>query len=306
MKPQRDRTYVTLVSDSARWDQWRPRKGDVIVCTAPKCGTTWTQMIVALLIHGPNLPQPLTRLSRWLDRVSEPIASVIAEFEAQDFRRVVKTHSPLDGLPYWEEVDYVVCGRDPRDAFLSTFDHMANVSDATIAEARKRAVRSEEFVPIDYNRMFRMWLTTPSQPWVADGYPLGSVLYHADSFWSWRKLPNIHFQHYADLRRDLDREMRRLAAFLGIDVDERAFPALVEAASFPVMQKHGEENAPGAHLGEWRDSQAFFRKARLDEWQTVLDDDNKQLYDRLASERLSPSLRGWLERGRSAWDPKRA
>ena len=32
-------------------------------------------------------------------------------------------HTPLDGLPYYPEVRYIFCGRDPRDAFLSFVDH---------------------------------------------------------------------------------------------------------------------------------------------------------------------------------------
>ena len=47
--PTRD--YHTMIMNSARWDGYRPRTGDVIVATYPKCGTTWTQRIVGLLIH---------------------------------------------------------------------------------------------------------------------------------------------------------------------------------------------------------------------------------------------------------------
>src|SRR3954451_13164240 len=131
--------YVTPVYDSARWEFFKPRAGDIVVCTAPKCGTTWTQMLCALLVHGsPRLPQPLTRLSRWLDRHTQPIEDVIAHFDAQPFRRIIKTHTPLDGLPYHEEVSYIVCGRDPRDAFLSMVDHFHNLSQQSLAAIAQR------------------------------------------------------------------------------------------------------------------------------------------------------------------------
>lgn len=42
--PVRSRCYVTPVSDSSRWLGYKPRAGDIIVCTPPKCGTTWTQI----------------------------------------------------------------------------------------------------------------------------------------------------------------------------------------------------------------------------------------------------------------------
>jgi hypothetical protein len=307
MTPKRLHHYVTPVADSARWEQWRPRDRDIFVCTPPKTGTTWTQMLCALLVHqSPHLPLPLTRLSRWLERVTEPVESVIADFEAQNFRRIVKTHTALDGLPWYEGTSYVFCGRDPRDAFLSGMDHFANLSEESVAGAMRRARIPEDFrLPTDPNVLFQMWLTMPTHDWVPDGFPMGSVLYYASSFWPYRRLPNIFFLHYDDLLDRLGEEMRRLSQFLNIPVDERVFPSLVQAASFDAMRKHGADNAPGAHLGEWRDANAFFKSARHKEWKSVLSAENLALYDRVANERLDPVLRLWLEGGRTkTGDPK--
>lgn len=299
-KPERLHTYADMIYDSTRWDSFRPRKGDIVVATPAKCGTTWTQMICALLVHQTaEFPLPLTKLSRWIERHTEPIDQVVADFEAQPWRRIVKTHTPLDGLPYYEEVSYVFCGRDPRDAFLSGLDHIGNLSEKAWKEALARGKMPASFsLPTDANVRFRMWITAGPQPWVWDGFPLGSVLYLADSFWQHRDLPNIHFLHYADLTRDLDGEMRRLSAALGIPVDEAKWPSLVNAARFETMKANAAANAPGAHLGEWSDSSAFFRKARSGEWRGVLSAENQALYEKVASERLSPALRTWLEDGR--------
>src|SRR5580693_6663701 len=109
--PERVHRYETVNADSARWDAFQPRGGDIIVATAPKCGTTWTQMLCALLVHGPDLPAPLTRLSPWLDQLWTPVDALVAELDAQPWRRIIKTHTPLDGLPYFDNVSYVFCGR---------------------------------------------------------------------------------------------------------------------------------------------------------------------------------------------------
>jgi len=307
MRPQRAHSYLTPVADSKRWDNWRPRGGDIIVCTPPKAGTTWTQMICALLVHQTQeLPLPLTQLSRWLERHSEPIDKVIADYESQDFRRIVKTHTPLDGLPYFDDAFYVYCGRDPRDAFLSAADHLENFSDASHADANRRANVPADFrFPKDLNTFFQMWLTLPTQDWVPDGFPMGSVLYHASSFWPHRTLPNILFVHYDDLSAGLEEVMRRISDFLHIPINDHVFSSLVEAARFSAMKESGSQNAPGAHIGEWRDPSAFFKKARHGEWRTVLTPENLQLYDRIANERLDPVLRNWLEHGqRIAGDPR--
>src|SRR5579863_1604266 len=218
-RPERVHRYETAVADSDRWDCFKPRDGDIIVVTAPKCGTTWTQMLCALLVHGPDLPMPLTRLSPWLDRLSTPIGALVADLEAQPWRRIIKTHTPLDGLPYFDNVSYVFCGRDPRDAFLSMMDNMRNTSDATMSAVRARMGLPADFVfPDDPNVFFPVWMTAPIHAWVEDGFPTGSVFGTARDFWRWRELPNLHFVHYRDLVCDLDGEMRRLASFLGVRV----------------------------------------------------------------------------------------
>ena len=51
------RRYEASMYDSNRWDGFELRPGDIIISTPPKCGTTWTQMICALLIlQEPELP----------------------------------------------------------------------------------------------------------------------------------------------------------------------------------------------------------------------------------------------------------
>jgi len=288
-----------MIYDSRRWEAFRPRAGDIVVATPAKCGTTWTQMICALLVHQtPDLPLPLTQLSRWIERHTEPVEDVVAEFAAQPWRRIVKTHTPLDGLPYYDDVTYVFCGRDPRDAFLSGLDHIDNISEKTRADAFARGKMPASFtLPTDLNVRFQMWISAGPQPWVWDGFPIGSVLYLSDTYWRHRDLPNIHFLHYADLTRDLDGEMRRLSDTLGIPLDEAKFPSLVNAARFDTMKANAARNAPGAHLGEWADNTSFFRKARSGEWRDVLSPANQALYEKIASERLSPELKHWLENG---------
>ncbi len=106
--------YRSLIQDSARWDGFVMRPTDVVISTPPKCGTTWTQMLCALLIFdGPRFPAPLSQLSPWLDQTVRPLDEVYALYDAQQHRRFIKTHTPLDGLPLQNDVTYLVVGRDP-------------------------------------------------------------------------------------------------------------------------------------------------------------------------------------------------
>lgn len=308
-RPERIHHYRTPIYDSDRWQDFDQRPGDVLVCTAPKCGTTWTQMICALLVHqSPDLPQPLTRLSRWVERLTQPIEVVNDEMAAQPFRRVLKSHTPFDGLPYAEDVSYVVCGRDPRDAFLSMLDHFDNLSPESLADAAVRMGLPADSAlpfPTEPDALFAIWQTVPDQVWTEDGVPFGSMTHFIKSYWAWRRLPNLYFLHYADLMSDLEGEMRRLADFLGVSVSEETWPALVGAASFTSMREDADSLAPGAHLGEWKSNDAFFKRARMGEWRTRLSPESQALYERLSTARLEPPLKRWLEGGRAAGgDPR--
>jgi hypothetical protein len=301
--PERSREYVTPVCDSSRWDGYRPRPGDIVVCTPPKSGTTWTQMICAMLVHrSAELPLPLTRLSRWLDRYTIPVAELLRELEAQTHPRIIKTHTPLDGLPYYPEVQYVSCGRDPRDAFLSFVDHLGNISAETMADLNRRMGNPDDAQPpLDADWLFPLWVTTGVQPWTRDGAPFGLPTFHmVESFWGFRHLPNIYFLHYAALTRDLDGEMRRLAAWLGYAFADAEWPSLVAAASFGGMKRRAQETAPDADRGEWRSAGDFFRSARMEAWREGLSAENQALYETASSDRLDPDAKAWAEGGRLA------
>src|SRR5437879_4553373 len=97
------RRYEASMYDSNRWDGFELRPGDIIISTPPKCGTTWTQMICALLVfQTPTFDRSLDLISPWLDMLTRDRDSVVADLEAQHHRRFIKTHTPLDGVPFDE------------------------------------------------------------------------------------------------------------------------------------------------------------------------------------------------------------
>jgi hypothetical protein len=91
--------YRSVVADSARWEGFRFRPGDIVISTPPKCGTTWMQRLVALLVFDDTqLYAPISRISPWLDMQLAPLEEVAALLDAQRHRRLIKTHTPLDGM----------------------------------------------------------------------------------------------------------------------------------------------------------------------------------------------------------------
>ena len=314
LKPQRVHHYTTVLFDSARWEGFEHRPGDILVCTAYKAGTTWTQMICALLIfQRAQLDRPLSEISPWLEMEIRPVDEAFATLAGQSHRRFIKSHTPLDGLPWWDDATYLFVGRDPRDILLSMVNHKRNINpEATAAMvARKLGIPKDQVppsglrLPEDVNDLARMWLSQGSFPWEEDGFPFWSVFNHARTFWEFRHLPNIHFLHYGDLQADLAGQMRRLAGLLSIDVPENRWPALVEAAGFASMRDNADMTAPDAHLDMWRDNKEFFHKGTTGQWRDGLSPETLALFETVMAERMPPALSAWMCSGsRGEGDPK--
>lgn len=307
--PVREHVYNSIFFDSGRWAGFKARRGDIFVCTSYKAGTTWTQMICALLIHQtPKLPRPLAELSPWLDMHLSPIEEVLDGLEKQPHRRFIKTHTALDGLPYDENVTYLYCGRDPRDVFMSMQHHMSNLDMERvigILVGRGLELQPPPPVPDDVNERFALWMTRGSFDWEQDGFPQWSHFHHAQTFWKHRHLPNIHFLHYQDLKADLEGQMRRVAKALDVVVDESRWPALVNAATFESMRENADQTAPDTNHDIWLNRKAFFHKGVSAQWRGVLSEENLALYEEVKRKRFDPVFADWLERGSLAvGDPK--
>jgi len=87
------------------------------------------QMICALLIFGDaRFAWPADRTVARLDIQTDAIVNVRATLAAQQHRRFIKTHTPLDGLPFDDRVSYICVARDPRDAAISSGHHLSNMN----------------------------------------------------------------------------------------------------------------------------------------------------------------------------------
>lgn len=285
-RPTRLQTYREHLTDTDRWDAYNPRADDVFICTLGKNGTTWMQAICALLIfRTPELDFNPAERSPWFDAIFEPVEDIAAALDAQTERRVLKTHTPLDGIPYSESATYISVYRDPRDAFFSMQNHMKNMKELPV-----------ELPDMEPDEGFRFFVDMPYAP----GQPpmgLASAVHHFDSYWNYRHLPNIHFFHYADLKRDLPGEMRKVAQALGIDIDRETLDRLADAASFDNMKKSPERFVPGASRDVWHDTGRFLNKGVSGQWREVLTPQTLEAFDRRLSELLPPDRAHWLVHG---------
>jgi aryl sulfotransferase len=267
-----------------------------VISARSKSGTTWLQMICALLIFQvPDPPAPLATLSPWLDWVIIPRAEVFARLEGQQHRRFIKTHTPLDGIPIDERATYIVIGRDPLDMAVSLYYQGANLDRARIG---RLSGRPEPTIEAEPRPPLREWLLD----WIDGDYSpqdrmdsLPGVMWHLSDAWRRRGQQNIVLMHYDDLLLDLPGEIRRLARRLDIEVPASLWPPLVEAATFTNMRSRAVRLAPNPS-GILKSPAAFFRHGASGSGRSLLTDVEMTHYqDRLRG--MAPSaMLSWLLR----------
>ncbi|MDL4773875.1 MULTISPECIES: sulfotransferase domain-containing protein [Thermomonosporaceae] len=286
--------YTSPDEDSGRWAEFPFRRGDIVISTRSKSGTTWLQMICALLVfQTPELPAPLHELSPWLDHLVAPRDEVVARLEDQRHRRFIKTHTPLDGIPLDERATYVVVARHPLDMAVSLYHQGGNIDRERIRQLTSGPpVRERPRPPL------RDWL----RGWIGHDVShldqmdsLPGVMWHLSDAWNRRDQSNIVLVHYDDLSSDLPGEMRRLAGALGIEVPDGRWPSLVEAATFANMRARADALAPNPS-GILKDNAAFFRRGTSGGAREVLSPEDLARYARRTAELAPPDLLEWLHR----------
>ncbi len=286
--------YHSSDEDSGRWTDFAFRDGDIVISTRSKSGTTWMQMICALLVFGtPQLPARLADLSPWLDWLVQPQDEVFARLEAQHHRRFIKTHTPLDGVPLRPEVTYVVVARDPLDMAVSLYHQSSNLDRERIAELTGQPV-AERRARLPLEQWLRSWAESEADPREElDSLP--GVMWHLSDAWARRLDGNVVLVHYDDLQRDLAGQMRHLAARLRIDVPDDAWPGLVEAATFERMRERADALAPDPSA-VLKSRQAFFRSGSSGSGRSLLTPAERERY-RARCDELGPAdMLAWLLR----------
>ena len=289
--PQKTQEVQNVVLDSTRWNDFEFRDGDVVIGTWAKSGTTLTQQIVAQLIFGGAQDVMGAAISPWIEFRLMPDAVQIAA--AQTHRRVLKTHLPVPALVVSPKAKYIYIGRDARDVLWSMHHHHSSFAPAAYEAFNGMPGRvGPPMLPPnpDIRAYYHEWLDN-------DGHPFWPFWSHVQSWWDVRTLPNVLLLHFADLQRDLATEVRRIAAFLDMEVDAQVLPRILEHCGMEHMRRQAVHvdflNVIFAGGGS-----AFIHKGTNGRWKDVLTDAEIAKCDEIAARRLSPDCAAWLRTGR--------
>eukprot|EP00192_Tetraselmis_astigmatica_P020616 CAMPEP_0117677352 /NCGR_PEP_ID=MMETSP0804-20121206/16699_1 /TAXON_ID=1074897 /ORGANISM="Tetraselmis astigmatica, Strain CCMP880" /LENGTH=283 /DNA_ID=CAMNT_0005486629 /DNA_START=430 /DNA_END=1282 /DNA_ORIENTATION=- len=240
-----------LPADSANYSLDQAREDDVFVCTFVKAGTTWTQMILKLLLSGGEEDgRRYSEIVPWLEALTSDVLAPreapghsLASVAAAPGPRYFKTHAHVRHLPgslaSGAKVIYVA--RNPKDTAVSLFHHAQN--------------KPEFGYDGDFDTFFRIFLAGRAE----NGCWFDHVLdWHSKSV----ELPGqVLFLQYEDMVDDPETAVCSIARFIGLggspDIDATIRKTVV-GSTISSMKNNPAANIGMGHLrqggyGGWRD-----------------------------------------------------
>jgi|MDSY01.1.fsa_nt_gb hypothetical protein len=273
--------------------QYRARPGDIHVVTFPKCGTTFTEQIVLLLLNGGDASQlnpkrqnsydpahPDRRGKVWAEarvRVAhrrnegpgEPRQRPLSleDFDALPSPRVLKTHAPRELFLATTPLSPPSLSNNSR----SRPEPLApGVKVVYCSRRAKDAAVSAYYHAASPHRLgfpFDAWAAT----WLSGLFEHGRWSDHVAGWRAeWLQNPRqVIWLKYEDLVARPHEEIKRLAAFLDVDASDDLVERVVESSSFGAM-KEQSGNSHFFRKGVVGDSARHFSPALESEFDAAL------------------------------------
>jgi aryl sulfotransferase len=105
--------------------------------------------------------------------------------------------------------------------------------------------------------------------------------------------------HFTQLKDGMPEQIKRIAKFLGIEIDDAHWPAIVEHCGFDYMKAHATETVPLGGAFWDGGAQTFMHKGTNARWRDILTPEDNRRYDSMARETLGEDCARWLATGRA-------
>jgi hypothetical protein len=266
------------------------RAHDIVISTYPKCGTTWMQQLVLLLMHSSDANVDPMRDAPWLEmsassavsgaKSSSPPISVeelatLPEPQASEGggRRLWKTHAPAHAAPWsggaangaaTSRAKIIVVSRNPKDAAISMLHHTKNIPPFAFTGGW------EEFAPL--------FLT-------------GRV--ESSCFWEWHRgwwaaaqaePDTILWVHFEEMKVDLRAQVARVASFLGLERSNAELDAVASRCTFEAMRDEAEARDASAARAGGHVKKKHFREGRSGGWRDTMTPECASAFDAKTAE----------------------
>ena len=291
--PRKTRELHSHHFDSTIWNDLTFRDDDIIISTYAKAGTTWMQQIIGQLLFDGDPSLEVASMSPWLELRVPPKAVKLPMVEAQTHRRFLKTHLPVDALRFSPEAKYLYIGRDARDVMWSMYNHHSNANQSWYEALNDTPGRVGPPIgppPDDIKEYWDTWLER-------DGYPFWPFWENVRSWWEVRNLPNVELVHFASLKHDMPGQIRRIAEFLEIPINESSWGAILEHCSFEWMKKNATKSVPLGGAFWDAGAEVFIHKGVNGRWMETLSEEVSAVYEERAESELGIECARWLATG---------
>jgi hypothetical protein len=172
---------------------YKPTNNDLFIASYPKCGTTWTQQVVYLLLNRGVPPNKAILFSKSIPFLEFAEPKALAPEESKT--RAFKTHLPFHLVPFNQNSKYIYCMRNPKDCCVSFWFH----------EKGFPLLKSKTF-----DEFFDLFINGKT------GY--GDYFDHVLSWYQNKDKNNILIVHYEDMKNDFIAQLNRIATFISLDL----------------------------------------------------------------------------------------
>ena len=220
---------------------YEAQPGDIFVATYPKCGTTWVQYILYLLLHeGVPLPagQQIGNSIPHLEEVGAELAKALPT------PRVIKTHLTLDFMITHTEARYINVARNPFDCAVSFYHHTRGFE------------RHYQFTSGTFDDFFECFL--------AGEVDWGDYFDSLASWFEHREDKNVLFLTYEGMKLDSRKAIAQIVSFLDL-------PTAQDEMTLAEIDYHSSFDEMCQNLERWssprpEDMPAFIRKGVVGDW----------------------------------------
>lgn len=228
--------------------QYQATPEDTFIVTYPKCGTTWTQYIIWLLIHDGQPMDGNQTLSQDLPHLEEVGKEIVSALSPPRF---IKTHLPYHLTPHHPEAKYIYVARNPFDCVVSFYHHTRGF------------VQHYDFAEGSFAEFFDCFL--------AGEVDFGDYFEHLLSWYEHYDDDNLLWLTYEELKANPKDKIKDIAQFLGDNYlkklqNSEILSKVIEYSSFNQMSQQQQrwcsqrpQNMP-----------PFIRKGEVGDWRNYL------------------------------------
>ncbi|KAJ8023692.1 Amine sulfotransferase [Holothuria leucospilota] len=262
------------------------REDDIFVVTYSKSGAHWMQEIVHLILNEGHVEklnashrQIVIEVANCRSFTPETVSAsgpVLRKVKSMPSPRVVTTHVPYSLLPKQLQENpckLIYIYRHPKDVIVSNYHFSSRILEMCTGE---RVLHSAEQFANFFDLSF------------AAKFQYGSWFDHVNEYYKHKDDESFLSISFEAMKMDLPTVERKIASFIGRQLDDAAVCRVVEGASFESMQtSFKRDQAKNKALGEnVVDTEIFVNKGEMRQWKHYFTAEQNHRFDQLFSEKM--------------------